>query len=188
MNLQENLQQNKLDDEWIKNFENTDKLYENFYKDDIYYVNLKFFYVNRLNELEKIKMENFFMSQPNYILREEILHIIKKSITDNDNNKQYSLLSLLKYNITLDVDDMKNFLQKEDKYQDEERKFLTIIKNIDTIKFDKTISMFQDLNDLILIFYEKTKELKKKEPDRCTKKIYLRRSSKKKTIKKQYKD
>jgi len=48
--------------------------------------------------------------------------------------------------------------------------------------------MFQDLNDLILIFYEKTKELKKKEPDRCTKKIYLHRSSKKKTIKKQYKD
>ena len=83
---------------------------------------------------------------------------------------------------------MKNFLQKEEKYEDEERKFLTIIKNIDTIKFDRTISMFQDLNDLILIFYEKTKELKKKEPDRCTKKIYLHRSSKKKTIKKQYKD
>ena len=181
-----NLEYNKLDDEWIKNFENTDKLYENFYKDDLYYINLKIFYVNRLNELEKIKIENFLMSQPNYVLREEILHIIKKSINDCDNNKQYSLLSLLKYNITIDADDIKNFLVNN--REDKEKPFLTVVKNIDTIKFDKTISMFQDLNDLILIFYEKTKELKKKDLDKCTKKIYLRCSSKKKTIKKQYKD
>ena len=35
-----------------------------------------------------------------------------------------------------------------------------VVKNIDAISFEKTIHMFQDLNDLILIFYEKSKELK----------------------------
>ena len=32
---------NNLDDEWINNFNKIDKLYKDFYKDDLYYVNLK---------------------------------------------------------------------------------------------------------------------------------------------------
>ena len=30
---------NKLDDDWINNFEKTDELYQDFYKDDLYYIN-----------------------------------------------------------------------------------------------------------------------------------------------------
>ena len=43
--------------------------------------------------------------------------------------------------------------------------------------------MFQDLNDLILIYYEKSKELKKPDTNNSTKKIYLRSlNTNKKTI------
>ena len=174
---------NELNDDWINNFEKTDKLYQDFYKDDLYYVNLKFLYINRSNEIEKIKEESFLMSRPNYISREEILQILKNSVTDND--RRYSLLSILKYNITLDADDIKNFVF----YPNEERNFLKVIKNIDAISFEKTINMLQDLNDLILLFYEKTQELKKPNVNTTTKKVYIRSlSSHKKTIKKQYKD
>ena len=69
----------KLDDDWIKKFENVDADYKDFYKDDLYYVNLTFIYVNRENEIEKIKHESFLLSNPNHILREEILQILKKS-------------------------------------------------------------------------------------------------------------
>jgi hypothetical protein len=172
----------ELNDDWISDFEKTDKLYQEFYRDDLYYINLKFIYVNRANEIEKIKQESFLMSIPNFILREEILQILKKSSQDNERN--YSLLSILRYNNTLEVDDIKNFL----KYPNVERNFLNIIKNIDTISFEKTINMFHDLNDLVLIFYEKSQELKKKNPNICTKKIYIRTNSYKKTIKKRYKD
>ena len=34
------IEYNKLDDEWINNFENTDRLYKDFYKDDVNYINL----------------------------------------------------------------------------------------------------------------------------------------------------
>ena len=173
---------NELNDEWINNFEKTDKLYQDFYKDDLYYVNLKFVYVNRKNEIEKINQESFLMSTPNYISREEIIQILKGSAIDN--NKRYSLLSILKYNILLDADDIKNFLLHSDK----ERNYLNIVKNIDAISFEKSISMFQDLNDLIFIFYEKSEELKKIDPKNVTKKIYLRSKINKKTIKKRYKD
>lgn len=172
----------ELNDEWINNFEKTDKLYQEFYKDDLYYVNLKFIYVNRVNEIEKIKQESFLMSSPNYISREDIIQILKGSSIDND--KRYSLLSILKYNITLDADEVKDFLM----FSNTERNYLNIVKNIDAIPFDKSISMFQDLNDLILIFYEKSKEKKVTDPNNTTKKIYLRQNVNKRTIKKRYKD
>jgi len=173
---------NNLDDDWINNFDNSDKLYTDFYKDDLYYINLKILYINRENEIDKIKQESFLMKKPNKILYDEILEILKKNSMDND--KRYTLLSILKYNIILDSDEINNYLQNN-----KNPSYLSIIKNIDSIVFEKSISMFHDLNDLILVFYEKSNELKKKDPNNSTKKIYLRSlNSKKKTIKNRFKD
>jgi len=151
------LENNNLDDDWINNFENTDKLYKDFYKDDLYYVNLRVIYINRENEIDKLKQESFLMSKPNHINHEEILQILKKNSIDND--KKYSLLSILKYNIILEPVDVKFYLNEQNVQE-----YLSVIKNIDSVVFDKSISMFHDLNDLILIFYEKSLELKKLDP------------------------
>jgi len=176
------INEEKLNDEWIINFEKTDQLYENFYKDNLYYINLKFIYLNRENEIEKIKQEPFLMTISNYISREEILGILKKSI--NEDSRQYKLLSILKYNISVDPEDIQYFLVNS-----KNTNFLTIEKHIDAITFEKTIHMFHDLNDLIFVFYEKSNEIKILDPNKATKKIYLRSlSSNKKTIKKRYKD
>jgi hypothetical protein len=170
---------NILNDDWINNFEKTDKIYQDFYKDDLYYINLKIIYINKYNEIEKIKQETFFMSSPNYISREEIIRILKNNSIDNE--IRYTLLSILQYIITLEPDDIKFFLKKPDTYN-----FLNIIKNIDAISFEKTINMFQDLNELMLIFYENNNE--NKNIHNTTKKIHIRSlSSNKKTLKKQYK-
>jgi hypothetical protein len=174
--------ENKLNDEWINNFEKTDKLYQEFYKDNIYYVNLNFIYINRNNEIEKVNKESFLMSKPNYISREEIIQILRMSSINN--YKRYSLLSILKYNITLDADEVNKFLM----FSNEKINYLNIVKNIDTIPFDKTINMFQDLNDLIIILYEKSQELKVTDHNNITKKIYIHSNNNKRTIKKRYKD
>jgi len=170
-----------LEDDWITKFNETDAIYKDFYKDDLYYVNLKFIYVNRESEIEKIKYESFLLSKPNYISREEILQILKKSSIEDE--RKYTLLALLKYNITMDADDIQKYISS-----DEERTYLSVIKNIDSIPFEKTISLMHDLNDIILVFYEKSHELKEKNTNNLTKKIYLRENKNKKTIKKQYKD
>jgi hypothetical protein len=176
------LEYNKLDDEWINNFEKTDKLYQDFYKDDIYYINLRAFYINRENEIDKIKNEILLMKSPNIISREEIIEILKKNSLDNE--RRYTLLSMLRYNINLEPDEVKNYLLTR-----ENKEFLSVIKNIDTVVYEKTINMFQDLNDLIFIYYEKSHELKKLDLHNCTKKIYFRSlHTNKKTIKKRYKD
>ena len=56
------------------------------------------------------------------------------------------------------------------------------------ITFEKSISMFHDLTDLILIFYEKSCELKTYNSHNATKNIYLKPNTNKKTIRKQYKE
>ena len=168
--------------EWINNFEETDKLYADFYKENLYYINVKVIYIDRENNIDKIKQESILLSKPNYLTEEEVLQILKKNSIDN--GKRYSLLSILQYNYTLEPEEIKNYLTQN--YSDD---YLKVIKNIDTIVFERTISMFHDLNDIILIFYEKSQELKKISNTNMTKKIFLRPlSSNKKTIKKRYKD
>ena len=172
----------ELNDEWITKFETTDKLYQDFYKDELYYINLQIIYVNRSNEIDKIKQESFLLSNVNYISREDILGILKKNAIQDE--KRYTLLSLLRYNITLSPDEIIHFLKDSPSYI-----YLSTIKNIDAIKFEKSIHMFHDINELIILFYEKSNELKESDPNNITKKIYLRSlSSHKKTIKKRYKD
>ena len=175
----------ELNDDWIDNFEEKDKLYKDFYKDNLCYVNIDFIYINKNNEIEKIKQEPFLMSEQNSITRDELIGLLKRNSIDND--KRYSLLSILKYNITLDSDDIKNFLTASDLSHYNEL-FLTINKHIDTIFFEKTINMFQDLNNLYFIFYEKNNDVKKRDLNNVTKRIYLGILTNKKTIKKQYKE
>ena len=169
-----NIECNNLDDEWINNFENTDKLYQDFYKDDLYYINLRVIYVNRENEIDKIKHDSFLLSNKNIISENEIIGILKKHSIDNE--RKYSLLSILRYNIILEPDDVKKYLLNK-----ENQNYLSVIKNIDDIIFQKSITMFHDLNDIILIFYEKSTEIVK---NNNTKKIYLRSlNTNKKTLK-----
>jgi hypothetical protein len=170
-----------LNDDWITDFEKTDKLYEDFYKDDLYYTNVHYIYINRSNEIEKIKQESFLFSVKNRITREELLGILKNnSIQDT---KKYSLLSILKYNITLDPNDITKFLNSVN-----DETFLKPVTLIDEVYFDKSINMLHDLNDVLFLFYEKSNELKNKNSRNMTTKMQSLTNSNKKTIKKQYKD
>ena len=164
-----------LDEEWINEFDKTDKLFQDFYLDDIYYTEIHFVYINTSNDIEKIKEDHFLLSTPNYISREEILGLLKKNT--NVNNKKYSILSILKCNISLKPEDIKNFL-KSSNLTDYLDNFLVPIKNIDAVTFQKTINMFQDLNDLLFIFYEKSDEDLKRAANNVTKKVYLNQKSK----------
>ena len=148
-----------LDESWIKEFENTDKNYEIFYLDDIYYVNINCIYINKNNSIEKINQERFFMRNPNIISHEEIIGIIKRNTLSSDKDdiytsQSYSLLSIIKYNITLNPQDITLFL-KSDNYENYNKHFLKALRHIDSISFEKTINMFHDLNNLYIIFYEK---------------------------------
>ena len=162
----------ELNDDWIKKFKETDKLYQDFYKDDVYYINTRFVYINKSGDIERIKQESYLMNTKNYISREEMIGLLKRNLVDG--SKKFSLLSILKYNITLDVEDVRGFLQSS---RNNYEHFLTNVKHIEGIMFDKTIHMFQDLNELVFVFCEKIPS----NNNTATKKVFFNQSNKKGT-------
>ena len=163
---------NMEDDSWIKEFEKKEELYQDFYADDIFFTKLHFVYVDRENAIEKITEENFLMSVKNQIERHELIQILKR-ITMVDGNK-YSLLSILKCNIQITQDNVKNFLSSSnlsDFYDD----FVIPVKNIDTIYFEKSINMFQDLTDVFFILYKEANNYSQN----TTKRVYISKLNKK---------
>jgi len=155
-----------LDSKWITNFDKNDKLYEDYYKDNIYYIGIHFIYIDKLYNIEKIREEMFIMSNPNIVTREEIIGLLKRNSIDD--NKKYQLLSMLKFNITLESRDINIFLQEDG---NNGVNYLNSIRNIDSIIFDKTINVFQDLNSLIFVFVDKEKVKSNTSFSRTKKKI-----------------
>lgn len=137
-----------LDISWIQQFEKTDNEYKIYYAEDITFIIVHYIYLNIDNEIEKIKEEKILLKIPGTILRDELLSIIKHNLILNE--MKYSLMSILKFNIHLKPIHLNTFLKNHT-----ECGTLQSIKNIDTIKFDKSISMFHDINDLFILFYPK---------------------------------
>jgi hypothetical protein len=173
----------ELDTNWIDEFESLDEDYKEFYTEDVTYIKFNYIYVNKESDIEKIKEETILLKEPNYISREEIIGILKKNCKNA--TKTYTILSILRYNIDVEPIDVCHFL----KTKQEDEIFLKSIKNIDAITLDKSISMFQDLNEIIIIFYEKTENNNKTTTNmraNQTKRIFIKtiRSNKKRTYRK----
>jgi hypothetical protein len=103
-------------------------------------------------------------------------------------------MTMLKYNFDLEPTDVRNFLLTANDKNNEDAEYLSVVKDVDEIVWNRTISMFQDLNNLIIIFYENEKikmHQQQKSENGKTKRIYLSSnaslSSHNKTLKKKLK-
>ena len=174
-----------LDTKWIEEFESVDNNYKTFYAEDILHIKFHYVYVNKENAIDKIKEETILLRAPNYISREELIGILKKNNKLSETN--YTVLSILKYNIDIEPADVAYYI-KNNVEQDETYDFLKSVKNIDAIPLNHSISMFQDLNDIIIIFYEKPINDKKDEhrQQNQTRRIYIKtiRANKRRTYRK----
>lgn len=159
----------KLDTNWIDEFEKIDKQYEIFYKEDVNFVSLRYIYIDFSNEIQSIKEETLFLKTPNIFSRDELIGILKKNSFLN--KTRYAVSCILKYNIDIESKDVQHFLMA-----DHPTSYVSLIKHIDSIPFEKTIAMFQDMNEIVIILYEK------KESTNQTKRILC--SSHKKTLRK----
>ena len=183
INTEENDNIEDLDIKWLEDFDKLNTDYNNYYKEDLTFIIIKSLYVNKNNEIEKIKQEKLLLSNKGKIIKEELLNIIKNNTFIN--KIKYSLLYILKFNIDIEPNEIKNLFKKSAKKQ--MHNYLVSVKNIDTITFNKSITMFHDINELIIIFYEKqyTNHNKNEMLNNKTKKIFIN-SQNKKTRRKQY--
>ena len=160
LNMELDLQQEQLQEEepiknldisWIKEFEETDKFYEKYYLDDLYSLNLHSIYVDVSKNIINTKKERFFLKKVNFISKEELIFLLKKN--GSYLSKQYKIKDILRYNIKLKPEEIKFFLQNPSNHIYDE--YLQQVEHIEDIFFSPSISMFQDLNDLYLIYMEK---------------------------------
>ena len=156
-------------------------------------------YINNDNEIIDTIKENIELQQENIISKPELVDVIKKYSFFL--NKRYSILSILKYNILDKNNDNSSDNESCDSDEscsdsetntiasfndiDIDANFLTIIKNIEDIYLKNTNSMFQDLNEILLLFYEKTNianiNINNKPSFSQTKRIYMNRKNKYRT-------
>lgn len=180
-----------LDLSWINEFDKLDNEYKNYYTEDISFIRIHSIYVNTNNEIEKLKEEKILLKTPGFLQKEELLSIVKHNSFSN--NIKYSLLSILKFNISLEPIHLKTFLRNTNPAIG--APFLQSIKHLDTIKFDKSITMFHDINEILIIFHKKihknlignSSDLKEQTNNR-TKKVFIGCNSKKKTKRKELRD
>jgi len=183
MNIDENIPNgiDDLDTSWLDEFDKLDNEYKNYYNEEQLFIRIKFVYININSEINQIKEEKYFFRSSNKISKDELISLIKKNSFSID--KTYSLLSILKFTINIQPLQIKNFLKNT---SDRDNNFLESIKNIDDIIFEKSISMFHDINELFIIFFEKQR-LNHVSNQSSTKKLFINPNTKKYTRRKQFK-
>lgn len=149
-----------LDTTIIDEFEKDDELYNDFYKDKIEHINLYILYVDNNNDLFHIKKDTASLNNSR-LEKDDLKNLIRQYIRYE--GKKYRLISLLKWNITIEPEEISEYLRNEKEFD-----FIKSIRNISSIEFEDSINLFHNLNSLYLVFHERWKLLENK-----TKKVYL---------------
>ena len=145
------LNNNIMDTSWINEYEKDDKSYKIFYQEPIIRIKVNILYVNRKCELEKMRKEIMYLSNPNMIKKEEILHFIKNhNMVDSI---KYNLANIIVYNIDIQNYEIKNYLNGCDKYN-----FINNLRNIDDYELKSTLNYLHEINNIYIIFNEEEKK------------------------------
>ena len=159
-----------MDFDWIEEYEKSEEEYNDFYKTQVESIQILFLYINKDNELFHVKSEKMILTK-GCINKEDILFTLRKNMIHN--RSKFLPLSMLKYNIDLDVEDVKKYIIHDDYPLD----FLTTAKYRNNIELNDTISLFQDLNCLYVFFKERNPKINTKKihikPKRKTRKKYI---------------
>jgi hypothetical protein len=155
----------ELNCKWTDDFDRDEKFFNDFYKEAVINVDLICYYINKNKELFHIKKQNLWV-EDGLLKKESLIYYIKKNMFHN--NIKFTPLSILKYNINIEPNEINFYLQNES-----EPHFLTIERSLNSIKWEDTITLFQDLNSLIFIYVEKSPSKNN------TKKVYIKNGRRK---------
>jgi hypothetical protein len=135
--------------DWIERFDKEDKEYSLFYKEKIETLSINFIYISRDRHIESISNTNIYLCD-SILTKESLIEIIKKNRTKN--KIKYKPVSILKYHINLEPDDVTDYLLNIK--NDEEISKLEVINKIDDIYFEESISIMRDLICMYILFLE----------------------------------
>ena len=146
----------ELDVSWIQMYKDQEKNYDDFYKEKPESIEMFFLYINQDSELETINTTNYILDLNASIPKDNLINVIKEHRYKN--GKKYSLKNLLKYNVTLEPEDVIHMLSVDN---NEGSTFISEESYNRDIHFADTVCILQNLNSLYFIFNETSPKLRR---------------------------
>lgn len=140
------MEYDKLDSDWINEFDEIDTSYTKFYKEPNDFIAIKYVYLNKNNMIEHVKQEKSILRPPNILSYNALMDLIRI----NEDKTCYQFDFILIYNLTVEPNDVKYITYKND-----HQTYIRESRKVDSIKIENTISMFQDLNEIIIFYIRK---------------------------------
>ena len=170
---------NEIDNSWVEAYKLQEEKYNEFYNEKVSTIKVFFLYINTENTVVHLTKEMVTLNANSTLPREQLITLIKENQISN--NIKYKLFSLVRYNINLQPEEINAFVEGSANVYGPANvhgsanvhgttnvqgapymnKFLIPENYIQDIYFTDTISIFQDLNCLYLIFKEPAGVLKR---------------------------
>ena len=109
-----------------------------------------FLYVNLDDELETVNSSMYILDVNSRISKNSLVNVIKEH--REKHGKKYRLINLIKYNVTLDPEDVIHMLSVDNHEGDA---FVTHESYNRDIHFAETVCILQNLNSLYFVFRER---------------------------------
>lgn len=135
----------ELDDSWIKEIENDEKIYNKFYTSSPNYVNLYIIYLSEDNSIVHIKTTTTSLNN-NIFSKNKLIYYISKY--SRFHKKRYSCFDIIKYNIDVDSKQIHDFIQ-----DDISQLYLTSVSKIHDVYWKNSVEILHSINSLY-IFYK----------------------------------
>jgi len=132
---------------------NENQDFDKFLKNDnITKINIEYIFIDINKNIENVINETIELEKINILKKEHLIKLLKKYLKYN--NKNYNPSSILKYNIDIKLENIKQFI----KYPID---FLVVINEIKDKKWEKCCKYLNSLNKLYLILNEQKINIKK---------------------------
>ena len=122
------------------------------YNSDIAKIDIGYIFIDISKNIVNVLNETILLEKNNILEKDHLIKLLKKYLKFN--NKIYAPSSILKYNIDIKLENIKQFI----KYPID---FLEVIKEIKDIEWEKCCEYLNSLNKLYLILNEQMPNIKK---------------------------
>ena len=166
-----------IDNTWVDSYKTAEEDYNVFYNEKVSTIKVVNLYIDTENNVVNVTNDVLKLSSESMIPREQLLAMIKSNKIANSSSK-YKLFSLVRYNINILPAEVEDFITNSNPEVYNQR-FLTVENYIRDIYYSDTISIFQDINALYMIFKEIPQNIQNNNAYKFTQKL-------KASIKKRY--
>ena len=126
-------------------------------------------------EIVSVKSELFDIDDNGAINKDKIIELLQDKRLNDD--KKYFIKDLWKYNFDLDYNELITLFDEDEEYE-RNNEMLVQLKNLSNIKFNKSIDIFKEKNNLFVL-YSLEKPERKSNRKKSLKKAGVKKSKRK---------